>query len=75
MSADPSSSSSCKSLVSLGLRSQPSSQSSISDADKGAGLQHNYMAIIISWFEDLYRHAYTQPRTCIIKLMIVGFGE
>lgn len=38
MSADPSSRSSCSSLVSLGLRSHPSSQSSISDADKGAGL-------------------------------------
>ena len=47
MSADPSSSSSCRSLVSLGLRSQPSSQSSISDADKGVGLQYEMISCVI----------------------------
>ena len=47
MSADPSSRSSCRSLVSLGLRSQPSSQSSISDADKGVGLQYEIHCVIM----------------------------
>lgn len=69
MSADPNSRSSCRSLVSLGLRSHPSSQSSISDADKGAGLQHktycvNMLYVTITYTHDVNMHVHT----CILGL-------